>query len=77
MRKKSSSSVVVIDAEKHKLDYKTKRKKDNDIAYLKKKYQGRVDENGHIRVIPYFVFCIYFRTTCYFLCRLLRLGPRN
>ncbi|MDD2298548.1 MAG: hypothetical protein PHU69_02795 [Fermentimonas sp.] len=41
-------SMVVIDAEKHKLDYKQSAK-DNDIAYLKKKYQGRVDENGRYR----------------------------
>lgn len=32
-------SMVVIDAEKHKLDYK-QSEKDNDIAYLKKKWQG-------------------------------------
>ena len=38
-------SMVVIDAEKHKLDYK-QSEIDNDIAYLKKKYQGRVDESG-------------------------------
>lgn len=38
-------SMVVIDAEKHKLDYK-QSEIDNDIAYLKKKYQGRVDEDG-------------------------------
>lgn len=38
-------SMVIIDAEKHKLDYK-KSEIDNDIAYLKKKYQGRYDENG-------------------------------
>lgn len=38
-------SMVVIDAEKHKLDYK-QSEKDNDIKYLKKKYQGSVDENG-------------------------------
>ena len=36
-------SMVVIDAEKHKLDYK-QSEKDNDIAYLKKKYQYRIDE---------------------------------
>ena len=41
-------SMVVIDAEKHKLDYK-KSEIDNDIAYLKKKYQGRVDEDGRYR----------------------------
>lgn len=36
---------VVIDAEKHKLDYKASYL-DNDIAGLKRKYQGR-EENGH------------------------------
>ena len=41
-------SMVVIDAEKHKLDYK-QSEKDNDIAYLKKRYQGRIDENGRYR----------------------------
>lgn len=39
-------SMVVIDAAKHKLDYK-KSFEDNGIAALKKKYQGTVDENGH------------------------------
>lgn len=34
-------SMVVIDAEKHKLDYKASEK-DNNIAELKKKYQGKV-----------------------------------
>lgn len=38
-------SMVVIDAEKHKLDYK-QSEKDNGIASLKKKYQGRYDEDG-------------------------------
>lgn len=38
-------SMVVIDAEKHKLDYK-KSYEDNGIASLKKRYQGRVDEDG-------------------------------
>lgn len=38
-------SMVVIDAEKHKLDYK-QSEIDNGIAALKKKYQGVVDENG-------------------------------
>lgn len=33
-------SMVVIDAEKHKLDYKASEK-DNNIAQLKKKYQGK------------------------------------
>lgn len=38
-------SMVVIDAEKHKLDYK-KSEADNGIAALKKKYQGSINENG-------------------------------
>lgn len=38
-------SMVVIDAEKHHLDYK-QSEIDNDIASLKKKYQGRTDEDG-------------------------------
>ena len=38
-------SMVVIDAEKHKLDYKSSYV-DNSIALLKKKYQGSYDENG-------------------------------
>ena len=38
-------SMVVIDAEKHELDYK-KSEAENGIAALKKKYQGTVDENG-------------------------------
>lgn len=38
-------SMVVIDAEKHELDYK-KSEADNGIAALKKKYQGNIDENG-------------------------------
>lgn len=38
-------SMVVIDAEKHGLDYK-QSEKDNDIAYLKKTYQGTTDANG-------------------------------
>lgn len=38
-------SMVVIDAEKHKLDYK-QSEIDNDIAALKKKWQGTYDENG-------------------------------
>lgn len=38
-------SMVVIDAEKHHLDY-TKSYVDNGIASLKKKYQGHYDENG-------------------------------
>ena len=42
-------SMVVIDAEKHKLDYK-QSEQDHDIASLKKKYQRRIDEDGNIRV---------------------------
>lgn len=38
-------SMVVIDAEKHGLDYK-QSEKDNDIAYLKKTYQETTDANG-------------------------------
>ncbi len=38
-------SMVVIDAEKHGLDYK-QSEADNGIKALKKKYQGTVDENG-------------------------------
>lgn len=38
-------SMVVIDAEKHKLDYK-QSEIDNGIASLKKKYQGTIDEDG-------------------------------
>lgn len=39
-------SMVVIDAEKHKLDYK-QSEKDNGIAELKKKYQLHTNENGN------------------------------
>lgn len=38
-------SMVVIDAEKHKLDYK-QSEKDNGIAELKKRYQGYTTEDG-------------------------------
>jgi len=38
-------SMVVIDAEKHKLNYK-QSEIDNGISSLKKKYQGTVDEDG-------------------------------
>ncbi|MEY8515344.1 helix-turn-helix domain-containing protein [Lachnospiraceae bacterium 29-84] len=38
-------SMVVIDAEKHHLDYK-QSEADNGVASLKKKYQGRVDADG-------------------------------
>lgn len=40
-------SMVVIDAGKHKLDYK-QSELDNNIAALKKKYQRKVDANGNI-----------------------------
>lgn len=40
-------SMVVIDAEKHKLDYK-QSEIDNGIASLKKKYQRYVDEDGNV-----------------------------
>ena len=39
-------SMVVIDAGKHKLDYK-QSELDQDIASLRKKYQGSYDENGN------------------------------
>lgn len=39
-------SMVVIDAAKHKLDYR-QSEKDNGIVELKKKYQGFDDETGH------------------------------
>ena len=38
-------SMVVIDAHKHGLDWK-QSEKDNDIALLKKKYQGRIEDDG-------------------------------
>ena len=41
-------SMVVIDAEKHKLDYK-KSEIDNDIAALNKKYRSYIDENGNMK----------------------------
>ena len=41
-------SMVVIDAEKHKLDYK-QSEIDNNIAGLKKKYQPHADEDGNTR----------------------------
>lgn len=40
-------SMVVIDAYKHKLDYK-QSEQDNNIAALKKKYQAHVDANGNV-----------------------------
>ena len=48
MAKAVKHSMVVIDAEKHELDWR-KSEKDNDISTLKKKYQGHVDpETGKI-----------------------------
>ena len=41
-------SMVVIDAEKHKLDYK-KSEIDNNISQLRKEYQAHVDANGVVR----------------------------
>lgn len=41
-------SMVVIDAAKHKLDYK-QSEIDNNISALKKKYQMKVDEEGNVR----------------------------
>lgn len=39
-------SMVVIDAEKHNLDYK-RSEKENGIAELKKKYQGRIEDGKY------------------------------
>lgn len=39
-------SMVVIDAEKHHLDYKASAK-DNDIEGLKRKYQGRIEDDRY------------------------------
>lgn len=41
-------SMVVIDAEKHKLDYK-RSEKENGIQELKEKWQVRVDEDGNTK----------------------------
>lgn len=41
-------SMCVIDAAKHKLNYK-QSEIDNDIAGLKRKYQGHIDEDGQYR----------------------------
>lgn len=40
-------SMVVIDANKHNLDYK-KSEIDNDIKSLRDRYQTRIDENGNV-----------------------------
>lgn len=45
--KATRHALVVIDAEKHNLDWR-QSEKDNDILALKKKYQGTVDEKGTI-----------------------------
>lgn len=42
-------SMVVIDAGKHKLDYK-QSELDNNISALKEKYQRRIDEDGNVKV---------------------------
>jgi DNA invertase Pin-like site-specific DNA recombinase len=42
-------SMVVIDAHKHKLDYK-QSEKDNGIAALRNKYQRRIDDDGTEKV---------------------------
>lgn len=47
MAKAVRHSMVVIDAGKHKLDYK-RSEVENDIAYLKKKWQGYYDEDGKL-----------------------------
>ena len=41
-------SMVVIDAEKHHLDYK-QSEVDNQIDALKKRYQGRIDSDGNYK----------------------------
>lgn len=41
-------SMVVIDAEKHKLDYK-QSEIDNDIESLRREYQAHYDKNGNVR----------------------------
>lgn len=40
-------SMVIIDAEKHKLDYK-RSEEENGIRELKLKYQGHINENGNL-----------------------------
>ena len=41
-------SMVIVDAAKHKLDYR-QSEKDNGIAELRKRYQGHTDEDGKER----------------------------
>lgn len=45
MAKAVRHSMVVIDAEKHRLDYR-QSEIDNDIASLKRRYQGHITEDG-------------------------------
>ena len=45
LAKATKHNLVVIDAEKHGLDWK-QSEKDNDIKALKRKYQGHYDEDG-------------------------------
>jgi beta-glucosidase/6-phospho-beta-glucosidase/beta-galactosidase len=40
-------SMVVIDSERHKLNYK-QSEIDNNISYLKKKYQSHTDADGKV-----------------------------
>lgn len=47
MVKAVKHSMVVIDAAKHKLDYK-RSEKDNDIATLKQKWQPKYDDQGNV-----------------------------
>ena len=42
-------SMVVIDAEKHHLDYK-RSEQDNDIASLRQKYQRTIDADGNVHI---------------------------
>ena len=48
LEKAVKHSMVVIDAEKHKLDYK-QSEKDNDIKELKRRWQGHYDEDGNYK----------------------------
>ena len=47
LTKATKHALVVIDAEKHGLDWR-QSEKDNDILALKKKYQGTYDEQGKL-----------------------------
>lgn len=48
LEKAVKHSMVVIDAEKHGLDYKASER-DNSIAALKAKYQGHIDSDGRYK----------------------------